>query len=309
MRRKQSIDYGKAKVRREILIRQRRELWTPEQVASLAKHFRLKPGMKMLDVGCGFGYALRTWGQYCLPGGELVGLDRDKKLLAQAARFCSKEGLGKAAQFVAGDIYSLPFSGSTFDMVLAHVVFCHLARPEKALDEMVRAARPGGCIAVFDNALGNGLPAGLASWVAPSVQQLVFDYEVSIRWRNGRHKLGYGDMAVGCRVPGWMESRGLEDVGVRTNERVRWIAPPYRSPGQRTFYRNERERMREKVRWPDPDKTDVEMLRAGGLSRRDCERHRKRSRNVYRAFRDEMRNGTAAFTYASPFWCVWGFKP
>ncbi len=309
MKRKHPIDYNQAKVRREILIRQRRELWTPEQVASLARHFRLRPRIKMLDVGCGFGYAMRTWGRYCLPGGKLVGLDRDKKLLATAKRLLRREGLGDSCEFVQGDACSLPFKDNTFDMVLAHVVFCHLARPEKALDEMIRVARPGGCVAVFDNAIGTGLPGGWSSWHAPSVRELLLDYEVAIRMRNGRRKQGHGDFAVGCYVLGWMEARGIKNVGARMNERVTWMAPPYGSPEQQTAYQNTRERMREQIRWDRVSKNEVEQMRAGGLPKAMFDRSRRLARLANRAFRRAMRNHIAAYAWSTPFWCIWGFKP
>jgi cyclopropane fatty-acyl-phospholipid synthase-like methyltransferase len=54
------IDYADPKVRNEVLKRQREDMWSPEQVARLARHFRLKPGLSMLDAGCGFGYCLIT---------------------------------------------------------------------------------------------------------------------------------------------------------------------------------------------------------------------------------------------------------
>ena len=309
MKRSHPIDYSRAKTRREVLIRQRRGIWTPEQIESLARHFRIKPGMRLLDAGCGFGYAMRAWGRYCMPRGELVGLDRDRKLLAQAARFCSKEGLGKAARFVAGDIGKMPFDGDVFDVALAHVVFCHLAEPEKALDEMIRVTRPGGCVAVFDNALGNGMAGGWSSWYAPSLKELLSDYEVTIRMRNGRRKQGHGDFAVGCYVPGWMEARGMENVGVRMNERVNWIAPPYRSPEQRTAWQNERERLKERARWDRIGKTEIEQMCAGGLTRTRFEQSRQKARVRLRARRRAMRERTAAHAGSSPFWCIWGFKP
>ena len=291
-----------------MLVRQRRELWTPEQVASLAGHFRLKPGKNLLDAGCGFGFALRTWGPYCLPGGELVGLDRDRKLLAQAARFCHKEGLGKAARFVTGDIGKMPFGENTFDMTLAHVVFCHLAEPEQTLDEMIRVTRPSGCVAVFDNALTGGLGSNWNNVSEPSVPERLVQYEVSIRMMVGRRALGFGDYSVGCRMPSWMEARGLRDVGVRVNERVRWIAPPYCSPEQQTTLRNMKEALKEPVKYR-VDKSEVKQMRAGGLSRAKYERNQKRNRENHLAFRKAVEAGTAASAVGHQFWCIWGFKP
>jgi len=264
--------------------------------------------MKLLDAGCGFGYAMRAWGRYCMPQGELVGLDRDRKLLAQAARFCSKEGLGKAARFVTGDICRMPFEDNVFDIALAHVVFCHLAEPEKALEEMIRVTRPGGCVAVFDNALTGGPGSNWNNWYEPSVPERLAQYEVGIRMMAGRRAVGSGDYSVGCRLPSWMEARGLRNVGARANERVAWIAPPYNSPEQQTVLRNMKERLKEKVR-NRVDKTDVEQMRAGGLSRAKYDQYLQRNREHYPAYRKAMRSGTAASAVSYLFWCVWGFKP
>ena len=303
------MDYSRARMRREVLVRQRRGIWTPEQIDSLARHFRLRPGMKLLDAGCGFGYAMRTWGRFCLPGGKLTGLDRDKKLLAQAARFCTKEGLKKAARFATGDICKMPFDDGVFDAALAHVVFCHLAEPEKALDEMIRVTRRGGRVAVFDNALAGSPGSGWNSWYEATVPERVMKYEVGLRIMDGRRALGFGDFSVGCHLPAWMEARGLRDVGVRMNERVNWIAPPYRSPEQQTAYRNTLERIREPVRWDRVSKREVEQMRAGGLASRRFDRARRLDQSAHRALRKAMRDRTAAYAWSSPFWCVWGFKP
>jgi SAM-dependent methyltransferase len=306
--RKHPIDYSNARVRREILVRQRRGLWTPEQVESLARHFRLRPGMKLLDAGCGYGYALRTWGRFCLPGGRLTGLDCEARLLAAAGRQCRRERMARATRFVAGDITAMPLPDDEFDVAIAHVVFCHLAEPELALDEMIRVVRPGGCVAVFDNAVGAGAGGGWSSWYEPTIRARVQDCEFGLRLMAGRKRLGLGDYAVAGYLPGWMEGRGLEDVGVRTNERVFWIAPPYRSSEQLVAYRNTKERLKEK-RMPELERQASEQWRAGGVTDRQLAEFRRRGRNAGRRFERAMKNGTAAYAWSGPFWCVWGFKP
>ncbi len=302
------IDYRKARVRREVLIRQRRGLWTPEQVASLARHFRLRPGTKLLDAGCGYGYVMRTFGPFCLPAGELVGLDRDKRLLAGAKRYLRRERLLSVSRLVPGDVYALPFEDRSFGCSIAHVVFCHLARPERALDELIRVTRRGGCVAVFDNAWGPGGGTGWTSALRPTVRDRLLDYEVGVRGMTGRRKLGFGDFSVGCYLPGWMEARGLENVDARTNERVVWFAPPYRSPAQQTHYLNMKERMKED-RGFRLDKGYIRQLAAGGGSRALVGRMRRKGLKNGRALRRAFRAGTLAMARSSPFWCVWGFKP
>lgn len=303
------IDYKNPKVRREILTRQRRDIWTPEQVESLARHFRLRPGMKVLDVGCGHSYALRTWGRYCLPGGELVGLDREKSLLATALRLCRREGIAGSCRFVEGSAYELPFVDGSFDFTLAHVVFCHLAEPEAALDEMLRVTRPGGCVAVFDNASAGGPAGGWNNLRRPTLEQRLFDHEMYLRMHNGARRLRQADFDVGCRLPGWFEQRGLRDVDARSNERVRWLAPPYRSPAQRTLLRSTRERVRDFKPGEYTDQSWLDQVRAGGAGETAIRRCRRGSRRDRERWARAVRAGTLAFAYAGQFWCVWGFKP
>ncbi|MBM3315660.1 methyltransferase domain-containing protein [candidate division WOR-3 bacterium] len=309
MKKKHPIDYAKAKVRREILIRQRRDLWTPEQVASLAKHFRLRPGTRMLDAGCGYGYVLRTFGPYCLPRGVLVGLDKEKRLLAGAKRYLRREGLTRVSRLVPGDICALPFGDNEFDVSVAHVVLCHLAKPEKALDELIRVTKPGGCVAVFDNAVSPGSGGGWSTAHRPTMRQRLTDFEAGVRAMAGRKKLGFGDFSVGCFLPGWMEARGMTDVDVRNNERVYWVAPPYRSAGQQTAWRNLNERMKEYRRGFRLDADHVRQMKAGGSSAALVNRVRRYGTESSRRFRKAFRAGTLAFAGSGPFWCVWGFKP
>jgi hypothetical protein len=106
-----------------------------------------------------------------------------------------------------------------------------------------------------------------------------------------------------------MEARGMRDVDVRTNERVYWLAPPYRSAGQRTNYRNLKERMAEDRRGYRLDPGQVRQMEAGGCSRALINRIRNYGVRSSREFRKAFRDGTLAFGWSGPFWCIWGFKP
>jgi SAM-dependent methyltransferase len=215
--------------------------------------------------------------------------------------------LSRAARFVEGDISALPFPDNEFDIAIAHVVFCHLSEPERALDEMIRVAKPGGCVAVFDNAVGAGAGGGWSSWSRPSIREQVLSYEVGQRSMRGRKRLGYGDYGVGGYVPSWMERRGLINVGVRANERVYWIAPPYRSPEQQVAYQNTKERLKEKCR-SRLERRQREQCKAGGVSERQLAEVRRLGRNDGRRFERAFASGTAAYASSGPFWCIWGFK-
>lgn len=309
---KKGIDYSDPKIRKEILVRQRRNLWTPEQIESLAKHFHLKPGIKLLDAGCGYGYVMQTFGPYCMPGSTLVGLDIEKFLLKTARQLTKKEIPGSSLYFCNSNIYKIPFSQNTFDIAIAHVIFCHLSEPEKALDELIRVTKKGGCIAIFDNASEGG-PGGSWDNVSKStIKQKLFNYEIFLRTQNGRKKRGEGDYSVGCYISSWMEKRGLKNIDARVNERVIWIAPPYRSPAQKTCLQNMKEGFADwspkSKAYKDNLKEEIKTLRAGGADANMIRRYIRSGKKAYEKSRKALANGTLAFASVPSFWCVWGFK-
>ena len=104
----------------------------------------LRAGMSVLDVGCGPGTITADLARRVAPG-EVVGVDRDEGVLAEAA----SAGLANL-RFAPGDVYALPFPDRSFDVVHAHQVLQHLTAPFDALAEMGRVCREGGVVAVRD---------------------------------------------------------------------------------------------------------------------------------------------------------------
>jgi len=201
----------------------------------------------------------------------------------------------------------MPFPDNTFDLTVAQTVLQHLAEPEKALDEMVRVTRPGGCVAVCDLAAGMTDPAW-NTWCELTIREQVLMHEMLLRTIDGRRRLGFGDSYVGSLVPGWMGARRLEDVSVRANERVWWYAPPYRSPDLMESLRGMRSALKKKGRQPIEKQVSA-MQRAGGASARLVRATVRIGRRMNRRYRRALMAGTAAQNMAFPFWCIWGFKP
>jgi len=306
---KKGIDYSDPRMRKEILERQRRDMWTPEQVASFAKHFKLKPGMKLLDAGCGYGYSLRTYGPFCMPGGKLVGVDLEEKHLKNTRRLAISEGLKNVSVFQVADVYDLPFDKNSFDISIAQVVLCHLEKPEEALDELIRVTRHGSCIAIFDNSISRGGYNYWDSIFRPTIKQRLFDYEMTLRMGIGKKKQKQGDWAVGCYMPGWMEQRGLKNVGVRQNERVHWIAPNYKSRDQKTELKNARERYADLDDYLSFLDHVIQRLRVGGADKGMIRRYTRTFKRRIKRFKQALDKGTIAYNWSGPFWCIWGFKP
>jgi SAM-dependent methyltransferase len=103
------------------------------------------PPARVLDVGCGTGaLAARLAGQ----GYDTAGVDPSARMLdvlrARAPQV--------SAQVASGT--DLPFADDTFDLVYCVAVIHHIADPaavRATLGEMVRVARPGGRVLVWDH--------------------------------------------------------------------------------------------------------------------------------------------------------------
>lgn len=94
----------------------------------MANHYGLKPGDKILDVGCGKGYLLYEFTQV-LPGVEVAGLD-----ISQYAIDNSKEEVKPFLQ--VGNATNLPYEDNYFDYVVSITTLHNLYIYE--LDQAVR---------------------------------------------------------------------------------------------------------------------------------------------------------------------------
>jgi SAM-dependent methyltransferase len=108
----------------------------------------LKPGMRVLDAGCGPGSITVGLAPRVLPG-DAVGIDQDRGAIEAARQLAESLALGNV-RFEEAGIYALPFDDQVFDAVFMHAVVQHLHDPAAALRELHRVMRPGAVIGIGD---------------------------------------------------------------------------------------------------------------------------------------------------------------
>lgn len=114
--------------------------------AYLVEH--LRPGLSVLDIGCGQGTVTADLADLVSPG-LVTGVDSAREPLAEAARVAADRGRDNTA-FALADVHALPYADAAFDVVHAHQVLQHVADPVDALREMRRVCAPGGVVAARD---------------------------------------------------------------------------------------------------------------------------------------------------------------
>ena len=104
----------------------------------------LRPGIRVLDFGCGPGTISVGLANYIDPG-ELRGVDMEESQVELARELARASGRRNAI-FQVADVTDLPFEDSFFDVAHGHNILMHIPDTAAALAEIMRVLKPGGVI-------------------------------------------------------------------------------------------------------------------------------------------------------------------
>ena len=118
--------------------------------ASLAnrgmKQVEWQPEWNVLDIGCGGGANLKRLLNLC-PEGKVYGIDLSEESVSFAQKYNAKH-LDKRCFIQQGDVCSLPYKEGAFDAVTAFETVYFWSPVDKALSEVARVLRKGGCFLI-----------------------------------------------------------------------------------------------------------------------------------------------------------------
>jgi SAM-dependent methyltransferase len=117
---------------------------------AFAKSLGVKPGLRVLDLGCGDGTTAIPLAQL---GADVLGVDIASNLVAAGNQRVTELGL-KNISFQEGDACDLrPLEADAFDLVVSVFGAMFAPKPFEVAKEMVRVTKPGGKIV-----MGNWIP-------------------------------------------------------------------------------------------------------------------------------------------------------
>ncbi len=160
---------------------------------------RLRPGLSLLDVGCGPGTITADLAARVAPG-PVIGVDASGDVLLEAGSAARGTGVTNLS-FEVGSVFDLRFDADTFDVVHAHQVLQHVGDPVAALVEMRRVCRPGGTVAARDG----DYPGFRHFPDDPDLDRAIAAYGELTR-RNGAH------WDAGRRLLAWARAAGFTSI-------------------------------------------------------------------------------------------------
>jgi ubiquinone/menaquinone biosynthesis C-methylase UbiE len=102
----------------------------------------LRPGQRVLDVGCGFGDTTQRIADLVGPGGEAVGVDAAQRFIEAARSEAAQAGVPNT-RFMVADVQSTAFEDS-FDLAFSRFGTMFFTNPVVALGNVRRALASGG---------------------------------------------------------------------------------------------------------------------------------------------------------------------
>ena len=187
----------------------------PELQNAIA-HLGLKPGMRVLDAGCGTGEALSWLSQAIGPGGEVVGID-----LALAHVAAARARAPRQARVLQADLLETAFLPGSFDLIWCVNTLHHLRDPAFGLRHLRTLLRPSGRIAVGQSSF---LPDMYFAWDS-RLERLT--NEAVRQYYRDRYRLCEHDLTAVRSIVGNLRASSFRNVISRTYmiERVSPLRP------------------------------------------------------------------------------------
>jgi len=178
----------------------------------------LRPGARVLDVGCGTGASALPAAARVGPTGKVIGIDLAERLLEIARHKAASRNLGNVA-FHFGDMERLGYPDRHFDAVICVFAIFFVPDMAKQLRELWRMVCPGGQVAITTWGPRVLEPAASVFWSA--VKELRPDLYLGFNpWDSGFRSIvdQMGpEMAGRLREANLMQVRSQGSTSVETN--------------------------------------------------------------------------------------------
>jgi sterol 24-C-methyltransferase len=114
----------------------------------LAEQLGLRPGVAVLDVGCGVGGPMREIARHS--GARVVGVNASACQVRRGRAYNRRAGLGRQCALLNADFMQIPAADNAFDAAYAFAATPHAPDRAALFREVRRVMRPGACFAGYE---------------------------------------------------------------------------------------------------------------------------------------------------------------
>lgn len=116
--------------------------------AAFAEQFGARPGMRLLDIGCGLGGAARYFAQE--HGCRVTGVDLSPEYVNVTNALAARVGLDERVSCELGSALALPFEPENFDGAYMFHVGMNIENKSRLFAEVRRVLAPSGLFGIYD---------------------------------------------------------------------------------------------------------------------------------------------------------------
>ena len=183
------------------------EIHLPEAEVLLSR-VEIGAGGRALDIGCGPLGVMDLLSERVGPAGEVVGLDKEPRMIELAERTLADRGLSNVT-VMSGDASATGLPADSFDLAHERLVLINVPTPEDVVAEMTRVVRPGGWVALEN-----------VDWISWTCEPANSAFDELMDALTASWKAAGLDPFIGRRLPSLLRGAGLTDVGVDAHAHV-----------------------------------------------------------------------------------------
>ena len=120
-------------------------------------HVGIRPGERVLELGTGPGAFSIEAARRTEPGGSLIAIDVQPRMVAAVERKVQAAGLSNVQTHVA-NAYDLPLDDASVDRAFLITVLPEIPDRQRALRELSRVLKPGGTLSIAEEFLSPSYP-------------------------------------------------------------------------------------------------------------------------------------------------------
>ena len=244
----------------------------------------LKPGMRIVDVGCGTGDFTRYLASLIPAKTTIIGVDTRAASLRAAERETKNAKLDGSISYRKGDAYNIPIENGWADLACCRTVLMHLTDPLKVVREMARVTKRGGTVAAVERGTINSV------YIPDDEKFTKIAMKLADAYVEGVKKLEHKYFNIGERLPTIFSKAGLTGIMAEIQTDAYLASDP----------RRRLEDVRDELDFAlaffrETKKVDSRAMLAGGASRKSVNRYNRWFENYVGALlRDDvkLRNDT-----------------